>query len=141
MTVRNRKLVMAGLVVADDGRVLITQRKADQPLGGFWEFPGGKLEDGEAPTAGLARELDEELGAAVEVGRIWDVLFHAYPTFDLLMLVFVCRLAPGAVPRAVDVADLAWCRPDQLAAYDVLPADAPLVARLVVEGPPPWHPA
>lgn len=136
---RTRKLVVAGLVLADDGRVLITQRRPGTALGGFWEFPGGKLEDGEAPAAGLARELDEELGAAVEVGRIWDVLFHAYPTFDLLMLVFACRLAPGAVPRAVEVADLAWCRPDELARYEVLPADAPLVARLVAEGPPPWR--
>lgn len=139
MTVRTRKLVVAGLVVADDGRVLVTQRMPGSPLGGYWEFPGGKLEDGEAPSAGLARELDEELGAAVEVGRIWDVLFHAYPTFDLLMLVFVCRLAPGATPRAVEVADLAWCRPDELPRYDILPADAPLVARLVAEGPPPWQ--
>jgi 8-oxo-dGTP pyrophosphatase MutT (NUDIX family) len=69
MTVRARKLVVAGLVVADDGRVLITRRKDDQPMGGFWEFPGGKLEPGEAPTAGLARELREELGVEVEVGR------------------------------------------------------------------------
>ena len=70
------------------------------------------------------------------VGRPWDVLHHAYPEFDLLMIVYACRLPPGQVPRAVEVAALAWCRPDQLAGYAVLPADAPLVARLVAEGPP-----
>lgn len=136
MTSRARKLVVAGLIIADDGRVLITRRKDDQPMGGQWEFPGGKLEPGEAPTAGLARELREELGVEVEVGRAWDVLHHAYPEFDLLMIVYACRLAAGATPRPVEVADLAWCRPAELGGYAILPADAPLVDRLVAEGPP-----
>lgn len=136
MTPRARKLVVAGLIVADDGRVLITRRMDDQPMGGRWEFPGGKLEPGEAPTAGLARELREELDVEVTVGRAWDVLHHAYPEFDLLMIVYACRLAPGATPRAVEVADLAWCHPAELAGYPILPADAPLVQRLVAEGPP-----
>ena len=135
---RPRKLVVAGLLV-DGERVLITRRRADQAMGGFWEFPGGKIEPGESPTAALVRELDEELGAAVEVGRVWDALHHAYPAFDLLMLVYRCRLAPGAVARAVEVADLAWCLPAELPGYDILPADAPLVTRLVREGPPPFE--
>lgn len=136
MTLRSRKLVVAGLVVGGDGRVLVTRRRDDQPLGGKWEFPGGKLEAGESPTDGLARELREELGAAVEIGRVWDVLHHAYPDFDLLMIVYGCRLAPGEVARAVEVADLAWCEPLALRDYDILPADAPLVERLIAEGPP-----
>jgi 8-oxo-dGTP diphosphatase len=136
MTPRARKLVVAGLIVGDDGRVLITRRRDDQPLGGQWEFPGGKLEAGETPTAGLARELREELGVEVVVGRVWEVLHHAYPDFDLLMIVYRCRLAPAAAPRAVEVAALAWCRPAELGDYAILPADAPLVDRLRVEGPP-----
>lgn len=135
---RPRKLVVAGLIVDEQGRVLVTRRRDDQPMGGFWEFPGGKLEPGEPPIAALERELREELGAAVVVGAIWDVLHHAYPAFDLLMLVYRCRLAAGEVARAVDVADLAWCEPAGLPAYDVLPADAPLCARLAAEGAPPW---
>jgi 8-oxo-dGTP diphosphatase len=135
---RARKLVVAGLVVDDAGLVLITRRRAEQPMGGFWEFPGGKLEPGESPVAALVRELREEIGATVEVGAIWDVLFHAYPAFDLLMLVYRCRLVAGEVAQAIDVAAVAWCPPAGLTAYDVLPADAPLVARLVAEGPPPW---
>jgi 8-oxo-dGTP diphosphatase len=134
---RARKLVVAGLIIGDDGRILITQRRADQALPLQWEFPGGKVEPGEAPTAALARELDEELGVVAVVGRIWDVLFHAYPAFDLVMLVYACRLAPGAAPRAVEVADLAWVRSDELpGAWDFLPADRPLVVRLAAEGPP-----
>ncbi len=135
---RARKLVVAGLIIGDDGRVLITQRRADQSLPLQWEFPGGKVEPGEAPTAALARELMEEVGITAEVGRIWEVLFHAYPTFDLVMLVYACRLAGGsAPPRAVEVADLAWVATSELpGAWDILPADRPLVDRLVAEGTP-----
>jgi 8-oxo-dGTP diphosphatase len=134
---RPRKLVVAGLLIAEDRRVLITQRRADQALPLQWEFPGGKVEPGESPTAALERELREELGVAVVVGRIWDVLFHAYPAFDLVMLVYACRLAPGEVPRALEVADLVWVETGALpGAWDILPADRPLVDRLVAEGPP-----
>lgn len=135
---RSRKLVVAGLVVDDAGRVLVTQRRADQALPLQWEFPGGKVEPGESPTIALARELTEELGVTAEVGRIWDVLFHAYPAFDLVMLVYRCRLAPDDLPRCVEVADLAWRPPDQLDDLDILPADRPLVRRLAAEGAPPW---
>lgn len=137
---RARKLVVAGLIIGaadrDERRVLITQRRADQALPLQWEFPGGKVEPGEAPVAALERELREEIGAAVVVGRIWDVLFHAYPAFDLVMLVYACRLAPGAAPRAIEVADLAWVAIGDLPKWDILPADRPLVARLGAEGPP-----
>jgi 8-oxo-dGTP diphosphatase len=133
---RARKLVVAGLIVGADRRVLITQRRADQPLPLAWEFPGGKVEPGEAPVAALERELREELGVAVTVGRIWDVLFHAYPAFDLVMLVYTCRLAPGESPRAIEVADLAWVPAAELPGWDILLADRPLVDRLVAEGPP-----
>ena len=132
---RRRTLVVAGLIIGGDGRILIAQRRADQALGGKWEFPGGKVEPGEAPVTALARELREELGVTAEVGRIWDVVFHAYPEFDLVMLVYVCRIIGS--PRAVEVADLAWVPAGELAAWDILPADRPLVERLGAEGVPP----
>jgi 8-oxo-dGTP diphosphatase len=131
---RERKLVVAGLIIGD-GRVLITQRRADQSLPLQWEFPGGKVEPGEAPVAALVRELREEIGVEVAVGRIWDVLFHAYPAFDLVMLVYACRIVEGD-PRTVEVADLRWALPGELPAWDILPADRPLVDRLVEEGLP-----
>lgn len=132
---RPRKLVVAGLVIGDDERILIAQRRADQALPLQWEFPGGKVEPGEAPVAALVRELREELGVTVAVGRIWDVLFHAYPAFDLVMLVYVCRIVEGS-PRAVEVADLAWAAACDLHRWDILPADRPLVERLGLEGVP-----
>jgi 8-oxo-dGTP diphosphatase len=131
---RDRKLVVAGLIVGE-GQCLITQRRADQTLPLQWEFPGGKVEPGEAPVAALVRELREEIGVEVAVGRIWDVLFHAYPAFDLVMLVYACRIV-GGEPRPVEVADLRWLPPAELPAWDILPADRPLVQRLVAEGLP-----
>jgi 8-oxo-dGTP diphosphatase len=138
---RLRKLVVAGLVIRD-GRVLITQRTATQSLALKWEFPGGKVEAHEAPVDALIRELREEIGVTVRVGRVWDVLFHAYPEFDLVMLVYPCAIVPaGDEPRAVEVADLVWALPDELANWEILPADRPLVDRLVAEGlpEPPMH--
>lgn len=129
-----RKLVVAGLVT-QGGRILITQRTQPPALAGKWEFPGGKLEDGESPEAALVRELREEIGVTVRVGRIWDVLFHRYPDFDLLMLVYACAITDGE-PRAIEVGDLAWVLPEELPRWDVLPADRPLVERLRTEGLP-----
>ena len=132
---RVRKLVVAGLIIGDDHRILITQRRADQELPLLWEFPGGKVEAGESPVAALVRELGEEIGVTVAVGRIWEVLFHAYPAFDLVMLVYVCRIVEGW-PRAVEVADLAWVAAHDLRRWDILPADRPLVDRLGAENLP-----
>ncbi len=103
-----------------------------------WEFPGGKMEPGESPEVALVRELREELDAEVAVGPIWDVLFHPYSAFDLLMLVYHCRFISDATPRAREVAELAWCVPEELPRYDVLAADEPLVRRLMRDGLPLW---
>jgi 8-oxo-dGTP diphosphatase len=132
---RERKLVVAGLV-GDGPRILVTQRRADQVHPLAWELPGGKIEPGESPEEALARELREEIGVAVEVGPIWDALFHAYPDFDVLMLVYPCRLAPGPAARPLQVAALEWRAPGELATLALLPADAPLIARLAREGLP-----
>jgi 8-oxo-dGTP diphosphatase len=129
---RNRKLVVAALVRDESGRILLSRRREDQPMGLLWEFPGGKVEEGEAPTDALQREIAEELGCRAEVGRIDDVVFHKYPDFDLYMLVYLCHL--DGEPRPVEVAELAWVPPAELLNYEVLPADIPLCQRLARQG-------
>jgi 8-oxo-dGTP diphosphatase len=129
VSTRTRTLVVAGLIRDDDGRVLLTRRRPDQSLPNQWEFPGGKIEPGEAPLSALHRELREEIGVGVEIGRIWEVLFHSYPEFDVLMLVYPCRIIDGQ-PRALEVAAVEWVAVEQLHHYDILPADAPIVERL-----------
>ncbi len=130
------KLVVAALATDGAGRILLTRRRSDQPLPDKWEFPGGKMEPGESPEEALMRELQEEIGVRPQVGPAWAVLYHRYPEYDVLMLVYACRLEPGVEPRCLEVGALAWARPDELEGYDILPADRPLVARLLREGPP-----
>ena len=125
---RPRKLVVAALI-RRAGLVLISRRRADQPMPLLWEFPGGKVEPGEAPVAALQREISEELGCDVEVGSIHDVVFHVYPAFDLLMLVYDCTVVSGE-PSAVDVAEVAWVDPRTLPERELLPADYPLARKL-----------
>jgi 8-oxo-dGTP diphosphatase len=125
-------LVVAALIRDAGRRVLLSKRRADQPMPNQWELPGGKVEPGEAPTVALAREIEEELGCRATIGRIDDVVFFPYPDFDLYMLVYACQLE--GTPRPVEVAELAWVEPARLPGYDVLPADRPLVERLAREG-------
>lgn len=128
-------LIIVGAAIIADGRVLGCERAEPPESAGRWEFPGGKVEPSEAPVDALVRELREEIGVTVAVGRIWDVLFHPYPGFDLVMLVYACRIVDGE-PRSVEVHDLAWVPAAELARWDILPADRPLVERLLAEGPP-----
>jgi 8-oxo-dGTP diphosphatase len=129
-TKKTRKLVVAALSRDASGRVLLSRRRADQPMGLKWELPGGKIEPGEAPEAALHRELAEELGCGAVIDKIEEVVFFAYPDFDLYMLVYACRLT--GEPRPVEVAELAWVEPAALPDYDLLPADRPLAARLAL---------
>lgn len=130
-----RKLVVAGMLLQDD-RILISQRTAEQSHPLQWEFPGGKIESGESPEIALVRELREELGVSVRVHQIWDVLFHAYPDFDVLMLIYPCTILDGGEPQCLEVADWIWTSPEEMKAYDILPADKPLIERLLREGAP-----
>ena len=136
---RRRLLVVAALIWRD-GQVLVSRRRIDQAMPNLWEFPGGKVESGESPQAALAREIREELGCEVDVGRIEDVVFHDYPTFDLYMLVYPCRIASG-VPSAVAVAEIVWVHPSRLPSMDLLPADFPLARRLAAESTAPVRPS
>ena len=127
-----KTLIVAACALIDiDGRVLIGQRPYGKQLAGLWEFPGGKVEDGETPEACLIRELDEELGVQITHACLAPFVFasHAYPTFHLLMPLFLCRRWEGLV-TAREHSALAWARPDRLADYPMPPADAPLVAWL-----------
>jgi 8-oxo-dGTP diphosphatase len=130
---RARKLVVAALV-REGERVLVSRRRADQPMPLLWEFPGGKVEPGEDPVLALAREVREELGCGVRVGRIHDVVFHAYEAFDLVMLVYACVITEGT-PSAVQVAEIAWVEAVRLPTLDLLPADYPLARALAAAQP------
>jgi 8-oxo-dGTP diphosphatase len=125
-------IVSACALVDADGRVLIAQRPADKTMAGLWEFPGGKIEDGERPEQTLIRELQEELGIAVSEACLAPLTFasHSYPDFHLLMPLYVCRRWEGMV-TALEGQQLAWVKPNRLRDYEMPPADIPLVSHLM----------
>jgi 8-oxo-dGTP diphosphatase len=124
-------LVVACALVDTDGRVLIAERPAGRPMAGLWEFPGGKVEQGERPEETLIRELKEELGIAVNEACLAPLTFasHSYADFHLLMPLYVCRRWEGIV-TAQEGQKLAWVRVNRLRDYPMPPADEPLVSHL-----------
>jgi 8-oxo-dGTP diphosphatase len=124
-------LVAAVALIDGDGRVLIAQRPEGKSMAGLWEFPGGKVAEGETPEAALIRELKEELGIDTIAGCLAPFTFasHRYEDFHLLMPLYVCRKWQGEV-RALEHAALKWVRPARLGDYDMPPADKPLIAML-----------
>jgi 8-oxo-dGTP diphosphatase len=127
-----RTLLVVAAVLVENGRVLVTQRKAGTHLAGAWEFPGGKLLPGEDPRAGLRRELGEELGIDAAVGEIVDVTFHEYPDADkavLLMFFEAQRTPESPAPAALDVAAFAWFAADDLDPARFPPADVAVIEK------------
>ncbi len=129
-----RILVAAGLVYGaansrERRHILISRRPHGTHLADWWEFPGGKVEPGEAPTDALARELHEELGIEVEVGDVYAVGHHVYEGREVVLLVYTCRVAAGE-PRCHQVAEFRWVTPAELLTVRLPPADGPVVERL-----------
>jgi 8-oxo-dGTP diphosphatase len=125
-------LVAACSLVDADGRVLIAQRPPDKTLAGLWEFPGGKIENGERPEETLIRELREELGITVSEACLAPLTFasHSYPDFHLLMPLYICRRWEGTV-AAREGQQITWVKPNRLREYEMPPADVPLVSHLM----------
>ncbi len=124
-------VVAACALVDADGRVLITQRPAGKSMAGLWEFPGGKVEPGEAPETALIRELDEELGVDTAESCLAPVTFasHRYDDFHLLMPLYVCRRWQG-IPGGREGQRIKWVRPSRLRDYPMPDADKPLIPAL-----------
>lgn len=120
--------VAAGLVF-EKGKLLITQRRPGDHLGGLWEFPGGKLESEETFEHCLVRELREELGIEVRVGQEIEDLTHSYPEKTVRLKFFRCELAAGTA-SALHAQALAWISAEELARYEFPAADARLIERL-----------
>ena len=121
-------LVAACALTDADGRVLVTQRPEGKSMAGMWEFPGGKVEDGETPEAALMRELEEELGVRTWASCLAPLSFasHGYEGFHLLMPLYVCRRWEGA-PEGREGQALRWVRPNALRELEMPPADLPLI--------------
>ena len=120
--------VSAGLVF-HNGKLLITRRRAQDHLGGLWEFPGGKREGNESDEACLHRELREELGIEVEVKELIENIRHDYPEKSVHLKFFRCLLVKGE-PSPLGCEAVAWVTGAQLADYAFPEADLRLLGKL-----------
>jgi len=121
--------VAAGLIFRE-GKLLITQRHADSHLGGLWEFPGGKREEGETFEQCLVRELREELSVRASVGELFEDLVHVYPEKTVRLKFFLCQLKAGE-PEAMGCASFQWVSKAELNDFRFPAADEQLLKKLI----------
>jgi len=123
--------VVAGALLDAEGRILLQRRAPGRAMTGLWEFPGGKLEEGERPEAALARELREELGIEVAEAALSPACFASAPMDGrhMVLLLYTCTEWSG-VPEPLDASALKWLRPGEMDAAEMPPADRPLIALL-----------
>jgi 8-oxo-dGTP diphosphatase len=127
--------VVAAVIRDADDRVLLTRRPQGRHMAGLWEFPGGKVRDGEAPALALARELVEELGVSIEVDSPMTFAVHEEPGMRILLLFYAARIVDGD-PRSREGQAIAWVPRAELDRYPTPPADAALIRQLMVPAPP-----
>lgn len=127
-----KQVTVAAVALVDvDGNVLLAQRPKGKHLEDMWEFPGGKVEEGETPEICLIRELKEELAIDTEASCLAPFTFitHEYEEFTLLLLLYLCRKWKGT-PQPIEAPALMWKRPNEMIDLSMPPADRPLVAML-----------
>jgi len=117
-----RRIVVVGAMIEQAGKYLITQRSPEASLPMLWEFPGGRVEEGENDRAAVTRELMERLGIGVEVGPQVMHVTHSYPDYDIDFRVFRCAIASGEVERT-RIHDFRWVAPSELDQYQFPAAD------------------
>jgi len=120
---------VSAALIFHDGKLLITRRHSDAHLGGLWEFPGGKREPDETFEQCLAREIREELGVRISVGKLFESVTHAYPEKTVRLKFFVCRLT-GGEPKPLGCEAVKWAGKSELEDFEFPAADAKLLKKL-----------
>lgn len=126
-----KKIHVVAAIIVKDGKIFATQRGYGEFKDG-WEFPGGKIEEGETAEEAIVREIQEELEADIEVIEHFDCVEYGYPAFHLTMDCFICRLLSDEIVLT-EHEDARWLATDQLDSVDWLPADVGVVEKLKVE--------
>ncbi len=125
-------LVVAAVIERGD-EVLVSKRFPKGERAGLWEFPGGKVEPGEAERVALVRELREELGVRAQVGELYARVEHIYPDVQVELALYRASLAPSEEPRPLQSDELRWVRRRELPGLPFCEADVPLLTRLAEE--------
>ena len=123
-----KRIEVVAAIILDKKKVFATQRGYGEFKDG-WEFPGGKMEQGETPKQALKREIREELDVEIEVGQLFDTVEYDYPSFHLTMHCFLCALKSGELVLKEHEA-AKWLDKESLGSVDWLPADLGLIEKL-----------
>ena len=125
---KNLKIVVSIALINEFDEILLSKRQKNKHLGGYWEFPGGKIEKNEAPEQALVREIKEELNIDINNKCIAPLSFSEfdYKEFQLLLLLYVCRRWEGD-PMSMENNELKWVKPNMLRKYKMPPADDSLI--------------
>jgi 8-oxo-dGTP diphosphatase len=121
-----KQINVVGAVIVSEGRVLCTQRGGIGPLVGKWEFPGGKVEPGEAPIEALIREIREELDCDIDVGSLVTTTVYEYDFGVVTLTTYYCSVVDGR-PQLTEHTAMRWLAPSELRMLDWAPADVPAV--------------
>jgi 8-oxo-dGTP diphosphatase len=127
-------VIVVAAVIEVDGRFLVTRRLAGTHLAGCWEFPGGKIGEGETHGDALRREIQEELDTEVDVGPLLFETVHAYAERSVSLFFYACRLIGS--PRPVLGQQMRWVPRNELAALEFPAADEALIRLLMERGAP-----
>lgn len=133
MSLKKKTIKVVGAAIIDSGKILVAQRpisdKAYKSL--KWEFPGGKIEDGETEEDAIRREIREELDCEIEVDMHMPEIEHEYPDFIIRMIICICHLVGTTAPKCLEHNAICWMTLDRLSDLDWAAADArcyPMVA-------------
>ena len=116
-------------ILEKDGKILIARRRDDDRQAGKWEFPGGTVEPDETPQTCLKREMQEEFGISVTVGRVFGENIYQYDHATIRLIACMVSWESGRMVLN-DHADFRWVLPEQMLEYDFAPADIPFVRKL-----------
>ncbi|MEE2961940.1 MAG: (deoxy)nucleoside triphosphate pyrophosphohydrolase [Myxococcota bacterium] len=125
--------VVAGVIVRD-GKYLITQRMSHAVLADLWEFPGGKLEEGESNQVALARELEYRIGVSASVGELISETHRDYDDYQVLLTLYECEIG-SQQPVPLTVQDISWSSIEDMSNYEFAPADKESMDKLVLAQP------